>query len=253
VALFVLVRAHPRVLTQDEHRYIGPVLLATVFVVSVRAMEILSDLGSVAAKREGVAAATAAIAMVVHLHDARVNSVRELSDAINTWRRVSTTAPVLGLQSGSYEAAQAHAEPGSTILAMTMRPYLLDYTRNRIILLDMPGLAAPRGGFPIDGTDADYVKYLRESGIRYVAISSDRPDPYDLNIWRPRLHEIAARTDVEAWPQASWAPVMVPIVEAMDRLAKTYTEAFADNNVRLIDLTKPRETRSVAPAAPAVP
>jgi hypothetical protein len=248
VAVFVLVRAHPRVLAQDEHRYIAPSLLAAVFVVGARAMEILGDLGSLAAKREGVAAATAAIAMVVHLHDARTTTVRELTDAMNTWRKVSTTAPVLGMQSGSYEAAQSHAEPGATILAMTMRPYLLDYARNRIRLLDMPGLAAPKGGFPIDGTDDDYVKYLRDCGIRYLVISADRPDPYDLNIWRPRLKEVAARTDVEAWPQASWAPVMVPIVDTMERLAKAYTEAFADNNLRLIDLTKPRQVKQ--PSAP---
>lgn len=235
---FVLLTFQPRLHADDEARYVAPVLLAAVLVVGARAMEILSDAGSINLKVQGVGAAAAAIGLVVHLHEARATTAQQFTDAINTLRRIWASPPTLGAQSDSYEKMQAHAAPGAAILSMTSHPYLLDFARNRIRLLDIPGLAGPAGGFPVDGTEADMVRYLRGEGIRYLAISSERLDPYDMRIWRSRSRNIPSRTDVEVFPQASWAPVIVSVVDMMDRLSKDYVAAYGDDVVKLVDLTK---------------
>jgi hypothetical protein len=241
LALAALLFFDPRAIQVNAIRYALPVVLAAVLVVGARAMAILEDLGPASAKRDVAGAAIAVFGLLLHLHDARDPIAHEFADAVNTMRRLADAPPVLGPQAASYKALQDHTEPGSTILAMTMRPHLFDFAHNRVTLLDYPGLAGPRPGFPVDGTDADYLKYLRDHGIQYLAISTERPDPYDLGIWRPRLKDIKSRTDVEAWAQAAWAPVFVYVVEAMERLSTQHATVWRDPNLVLVDLTKPRQ------------
>jgi uncharacterized membrane protein len=240
LALAALLFFDPRTIQVNALRYTLPVVLAAVLVVGARAMTILEELGPGSAKRDVVGAAIAVFGLLLHLHVAREATSREFADAVNTLRKLEDSPPVLGAQSASYRELQFRTDPGSTILSMTMRPYLFDFSYNRVVLLDYPGLAGPRPGFPVDGTDDAYVKYLRDNGIRYLAISNERPDPYDLGIWRPRAKDVKSRTDPESWDQAAWAPVFVGVVEAMERLSAHYTVVFRDPTLALFDLTKPR-------------
>jgi len=65
---------------------------------------------------------------------------------------------------------QAAVPPGEPILVRLDTPYLLDFRRQPLYVMDWPGLAGPPG-LPQDGNSTAWQTYLRSLGIRYVAYS----------------------------------------------------------------------------------
>jgi hypothetical protein len=109
--------------------------------------------------------------------------------------------------------------PGSAALVCMSTPYLLDFRRNRLFVVDFPRAASPDPGFPPPGDDLQFVQYLRAQSIRYVVygyadeasfpeslIAARLPDPEftpwqralnrQVPIFHNQLRSIAAR-----WPK----------------------------------------------------
>jgi hypothetical protein len=64
---------------------------------------------------------------------------------------------------------QEPVPPGARLLAWIERPYLLDFRRNPVWVLDQPGAASPSPGLPLrEGSEA-LARYLGAQGVRYVA------------------------------------------------------------------------------------
>src|SRR5256886_7684645 len=67
---------------------------------------------------------------------------------------------------------------GARVAALVDDPWLLDFSRNSIALLDFPGAAAPAPGLP-SFTDAEHWRaYFVAEGIRYVAFSDPAVSTY---------------------------------------------------------------------------
>ncbi len=63
---------------------------------------------------------------------------------------------------------QSAVPEGQKLLARLARPFLLDFRRNPILLIDWPGESSPPPGMPLDrGPDA-LAGYLLNQGVRYV-------------------------------------------------------------------------------------
>lgn len=64
---------------------------------------------------------------------------------------------------------QAAVPAGAVLLARTSRPYHLDFNRNRIFVMDWPGLIGPGRGPPASSFPDEWKRYLRASGVDFVA------------------------------------------------------------------------------------
>jgi hypothetical protein len=60
---------------------------------------------------------------------------------------------------------------GAALLARIDTPYMLNFKRNTVHVMDWPGMIGPMPGLPSTGSSADWVAYLKTIGIRYVAYS----------------------------------------------------------------------------------
>ena len=67
--------------------------------------------------------------------------------------------------------AQSAVPVGEAILARVTRPFDLDFTRNRILLIDWPGGACPPPGISVTGTAEELAEGLRKQSVRYVMYS----------------------------------------------------------------------------------
>ena len=68
-----------------------------------------------------------------------------------------------------YYSLQQSVPPGEPLLVMLEKPYRLDFRRNRIMSLDIPGAVSPAPGIPILDGPEEVAGYLLGKSIRYVA------------------------------------------------------------------------------------
>jgi hypothetical protein len=120
----------------------------------------------------------------------------------------------LAVDRSTVRRIQEPVPPGATLLAWIERPYLLDFRRNRVWVLDQAGAASPPPGLPLHEGSEALARYLGAQGVRYLAFeyggrggvalyspatrvrfNLDRPAPW----YRP-YHEFAFAlyVDVEA-------------------------------------------------------
>jgi hypothetical protein len=87
-----------------------------------------------------------------------------------------------------YAALQASIPVGATVAVMLDDPYYLDFARNRIVNLDIPGYASPARHLPAFNGPGALQQYLVDQGIRYVAFVRSSHSRYVFRrpfwIWR---------------------------------------------------------------------
>lgn len=69
-----------------------------------------------------------------------------------------------------YAALQRLVPEGETILAMVDDPVKLDFERNPIWIVDLPGAEAPPPGYPDEANGVELALSLRKSGVRWVLV-----------------------------------------------------------------------------------
>ena len=120
-----------------------------------------------------------------------------------------------------YIALQQSVPAGKPLMVMLDAPYRLDFSRNRIVNLDLPGAASPSGGIPLfDGPEA-LAGYLQREAIRYIAFVKEPPgfDLYQSSLWQNHLHSANA-TGTELMYQ-NWARFFLAAFSDLSELAKT--------------------------------
>src|SRR5262249_36289178 len=89
----------------------------------------------------------------------------------------------------SYAALQRAVPEGARLAVLLDDPWMLDYARNPIVNLDLPGCAGPAPGLPSFTDPAHWRSYFASLGIRYVAFVD--PDHsaflYRRDGWRGRM------------------------------------------------------------------
>jgi hypothetical protein len=190
--------------------------------------------GVPAAVPAGVLAAAMAVALHANVKDTKKMFDRELRDTSELLRRSvppQEESPV----AASYRRLQAAVPPGATMLVLLDQPYLLDFSRNRIFNLDMPGLASPAPGIPCFRGPEPVADYLTRLGIRYVAFVENAHSTYlyRRDIWFEHLYD----------PDVIWrvfAPYMIDVMDNLARLAETRVHLHDEAGMVLLDLSAKR-------------
>ncbi|MHB8303658.1 MAG: hypothetical protein ACYDC6_12590 [Acidobacteriaceae bacterium] len=122
-------------------------------------------------------------------------------------------------------------------------PFLFNYKHKEIFLMDWPGAASPRPGWPIGQNSHDLVAYLRKQSVRYVVYD------YRYALWndagacvsleRPQLYS----TELYV---LFWMSVLTD--HQLDQLRTAYDSIYDDGQIAVVDLTRPLPKTS--PEAP---
>jgi hypothetical protein len=120
---------------------------------------------------------------------------------------------------------------GSRVAVWLDDPYLLDYDRNRVFNLDLPGFSAPAPGLPSFTSPQHWRAYFASLGIRYVAFVANDYSTYLFRRpgWLWRMY-----ADDELWRYM--ASHMVDTLDTLHELAKLGTVLYHDHGLYAVDL-----------------
>lgn len=148
---------------------------------------------------------------------------------------IDMLSPQLKDNAARYSTIQQLIPAGERLIAQVEVPFLFDYGRNQIWVMDYPGSAGPEP-LPHQGSPEDLAVYLRKHGIRYLAHSyqawftrtqSDYYIKYELN------------------PSYDWNKGMVErelrVNKQLLSLHEMYQTIYDDGKDRLIDLCTVKE------------
>ncbi len=176
-----------------------------------------------------IALVVTALAMQVHSNHPAL--LRNLNVSLDRFLS-GAPAPAAVIGRPDVEAGlQAAVPPGERLLVMIERPYLLDFKRNPILLLDQPGAASPPPGIPLLAGAEPTAAYLLNQGIRYFAFV--RPDRSGIPLYlRSRWRDSAAGATI--WQLAARA--YLAAFDVVDRLAQTRKRLYDDGRLVVVDL-----------------
>ena len=181
-----------------------------------------------------VLAAIAVVALLLPLHTGAVAArkmldgrMRDITEMLRRSGAQQLEPPVARV----YHRLQDEVPAGAPILVMLDQPYLLDFARNPIFNLDMPGTASPKPNIPCFQGPEPVANYLLALGIRYVMFVS--PDKsaflYRHDIWLDHVLDAD-----EIW--RIYAPYMTDVMNNLVELAKTRTRLADEADIVLVDL-----------------
>lgn len=133
-----------------------------------------------------------------------------------------------------YRDLQASVPRGATIAVLLDQPAYLDFARNPIINLDIPGYASYRPGMPFFRGPEPVADYFRDHEIRYVAFVRGTHSRYFFrrDFWLARV-----MWDIEIW-QIMGAYV-IDCIDNFAELADRYAKRFERDGLVVIDLGAP--------------
>jgi hypothetical protein len=118
----------------------------------------------------------------------------------------------------------------ATILAFLSKPFLLDFRKNSVFVLDMPGAISPPPGLPLSGNSEAMADYLRDKGISYLACTPAYASPNSVapdrtlkvhNLW---LYSLGTNTALFA--------------NKLSDLVSEYKHVRVDDTIIMIDLNE---------------
>ena len=142
-----------------------------------------------------------------------------------------------------YGALQGSVPEGATLLVVLDQPFRLDFTRNRILTWDAPGLASPPPHLPVGrGPDA-LARYLFAQGVRYVAYC-DGPSPEYMPSARIQdLYRLGQGIRYVAYcdrgPSPGYPKTASRIVADLQKLAATRKQLYGKDGTHVLDLATP--------------
>jgi hypothetical protein len=133
-----------------------------------------------------------------------------------------------------YEQLQGTVPPGERLAILLDEPYHLDYARNPIWNLDMPGYSSLPPGIPFFQGSAKIEEYFRNLGVRYMAFV--RPDHsryhYRREYWIERIND-----EQEVW--RIHAPYLIDFLDALDEMSRRHKKIFDWRGLVMMDLERP--------------
>lgn len=134
-----------------------------------------------------------------------------------------------------YRALQAAAPAGATLAVLLDEPAYLDFGRNDILNLDVPGYASLAPGMPYFRGAEPVAAYFRDHHIRYLAFVRGTYSRYFFRreFWVARL-----LTDTELW--RIMGAYVVDTLDNFAQLAARYPVLYDEAGLVLVDLATPR-------------
>lgn len=143
---------------------------------------------------------------------------------------IDMLSPQLQANAKRYFNFQQLVPAGERLIAQVEAPFLFDYRRNQIWVMDYPGSAGPEP-LPHQGTAEDLALYLRKHNIRYIA--------HSYQAWLKRK-ESEYFIKYELNPSYDWNKGMVQrelrVNDQMLSLSQMYQVIYDDGRDRVIDL-----------------
>jgi hypothetical protein len=118
---------------------------------------------------------------------------------------------------------------GETILTRMQKPFLLDFSRNRVFIADLPGGASLPPGMPVKGSEV-LANYLTSKSIRYVGYSYGSEAGFSKKEFGGRLRSIAP-----VWLRTV-ARHSFDFQDNLKALGKTRKIIYDDGNKFVLDL-----------------
>src|SRR5581483_7917537 len=138
----------------------------------------------------------------------------------------------------TYARLQAAAPAGATIAVVLDEPLFLDYARNTILNIDMPGFASPivnGASLPFFQGSAKVADYFRAQSIEYVAFVRPNRSRYHYRreYWIERLSD-----DMEVWRNSG--PYVIDLENSLEDLASRNRILFEEHGIVLMKLEESR-------------
>jgi hypothetical protein len=133
---------------------------------------------------------------------------------------------------GEYQAMQQSVPAGQTILARLDDPFLLNFRRNPINIIDMPGRASPPPGMPSFAGSEPLADYLLGQHIRYIAYSYGDEAGYSRAVMGDRLN-----LDKRDWTYNT-ATYVFDFQDNLRELGRTRRRVYDDGRIWVIDLSR---------------
>jgi hypothetical protein len=185
--------------------------------------------------RAAVPAVLALVATVSQVQESRGSTFNEyvhIGKAISAGRgRPSSVAD----RDGVYRQMQGAIPPGAPLLVMLDEPFWLDFRRNPISLVDLPGAVSPPPGMPLDDDQA-LVDYLVARGFHYLAFV--RPSASASLYKRDTWARLANESQEPIWKLE--APFYLHMFDRVESLEKSRAHLFDDGRMVALDLDRPR-------------
>jgi hypothetical protein len=134
-----------------------------------------------------------------------------------------------------YKHLQISVPPGQAVLAWLDEPFLMDFRRNTIFAVDLPGEASPAPGMPLSKGGEALARYLVSKTIRYVAYSYG-----DGAGIPPDLAQKPMPSGVSPWRRSMYTHIFDFQVD-LQQLAKTRNHIYDDGQNFVLDLQQPVE------------
>jgi hypothetical protein len=156
---------------------------------------------------------------------------KNMNRAVDRLAARDRAPPPLAAQEPDVRRLQQAVPAGERLLVMIERPYLLDFARNRVVLLDQPGAASPAPGLRFSEGGEKVAAYLMRQGIRYFAFVF--PDKAQGLYGRATWKRMGAGLE-QLWRLA--APVYLTVFDTVDELGKSRRRLYDDGQMAVVDL-----------------
>jgi hypothetical protein len=212
--------------------FLGALTLAVVLVTST------PRLGAIIG-REHVAVGLSMFAMLSGVVESRSDLYKYFDRAThnteelarNVPRSAKTDRPEVAL----YQRLQATVPPGVRLAVLLDEPYNLDFARNPIWNLDMPGYSSLPPGTPYFQGSERLESYLRRIGVRYLAFVRIGYSRYHFrrDYW---LQEVV--DEQEVW--RAHAPYVIDFLDNLTAIEARHAKTFDERGLVVVNLEAPR-------------
>jgi hypothetical protein len=173
----------------------------------------------------------AGIAVVAHVQESRDAIYKDYLHQEDVISKAQAKESTLIPKDSSYKDLQAKVPAGAKMLVMLDEPFWLDFRRNRVDILDLPGAVSPRPGMPLTD-DQSMVDYLAARGYRYVAFV--RPAVSKSLYRRTHWARELANPDLPIWKIS--ATFYLNTFDRFESLAKSRSNLYDDGQMVALDL-----------------
>ena len=190
-------------------------------------------------ERPQVAAGLAIFGVLIGLVESRGElfkyygrATRDIDDRYHCAPRSPDTDPP---ETALYQRLQRSAPEAARMAVLLDEPYHLDYARNPVWNLDMPGYSSLPPGMPYFQGSERVEAYLRGLGVRYVAYVREGYSRYQ---YRRQYWVQMIVDEQEVW--RTQAPYVIDMVDNLAAIDARHRRAFDERGLVVIDLEAPR-------------
>ena len=234
LGICALVYTFPRTYAADQARYYFAYQLASVLAVLVGPIAAARHADRLTARAWlGIVLTTmAAFVQVQTSFSPGIGMYAQFVRKVDNWME-TMPPPADDLTRGTpYAALQSAIPVGATVATLVEEPFRLDYARNRIYVLDFPGVVAKGGHLSVQEGGERFARDLVAQGVRYLLIvDPGRGHFYSRSAWLG--HQ---RDDATLLANTDTTPLFLGAFDAIDELRRTRRNLATLADMTVLDL-----------------